>query len=113
MESHALLRKYLKIQILGAKGIKLIACLQATLNLLIIFCQAQSQLQPSWTGLALLSLWYQPASQPASHPATQPPGTVSNLTSNLNQSIQIRLTQLKIEDDLNFFCKWKTTSILL
>ena len=43
--------------------------------IIFYFCQAQSQ-----TELALLSLWYQQA--------TQPPGIVSNSTSNVNQGIK-------------------------
>jgi hypothetical protein len=80
-------------------------------EILSIFCQARSQLQPSWTELALLSLWYQPASHP--------PRIVSNSNSNVKRSIQTRFTQLKMEENFNFFvngrrpqhfCKFKTTS---
>jgi hypothetical protein len=48
----------------------------------------------SYTGLALLPLFYH-------QPASQPPGIVSTLTSNINQSIPIRLTNLKMQDNLN------------
>jgi hypothetical protein len=52
------------------------------------FCQAQSQLQPQ---LDLASLII------SSLPASQPPGIGSNMT---YQSLQIRFTKLKMEDDL-------------
>ena len=64
-------------------------------------------------------------------PPASPPGILINMTSNVNQSIEIRFTELKMEDDLKcfvngrrpqlfvngrrptFFCKWKKTSTLL
>jgi hypothetical protein len=59
------------------------------------FCQAQSQLQSSWIELALLSLWYIPASQP--------PGIVSNSTSNCKPKHSNKFTQRKMENDIIFF----------
>ena len=64
-----------------------------------MYVLAFAKLSPSsgfgWTELVLLSVLYQPA--------THPPGIVSNATSNVKQSIQIRFTQLKMEDNLNSF----------
>ena len=63
-----------------------------TINLYVAKVSPSSSF--SWTKLALLSLYYQPASHP--------PGIVSNMASDVNQSIQIRFTKLKMEDDINF-----------
>ena len=68
-----------------------------------------AKLSFSWASIIISSL-----------PPSHPPGICSNGTWNVNQSIRIRLTQLKMEDNLTFFvngrqpqlfCTWKTTSI--